>query len=160
MAEQLTSETLWQFSLKLYPQVEALCLELQNSYGANINLLLLLCLLEQQQRPIDLAGLNTLLSSIKVLNQQFTLPLRQLRLNSTGSMLPPAIAGDLKKQLLATELELEKLEQQQLVTACNTLKEGDNDPLQLYLTWLNVTTGQQAVWLTELHQALKATFKK
>lgn len=156
MAEQLTADALWQFSLKLYPQVKTLCLELQNIHGANINLLLLLCLMEQQQRHIDLTGLNTLLDSVKVLNQQFTVPLRQLRLNSTDSMLPPEISGSLKKQLLEAELKLEKLEQQQLVTACNALKNGDNSPLPLYLAWLNVTSGQQDLWLAELYQALKA----
>lgn len=104
---------LWQWSLTLYPLIKPQCLQWQDQYQANVNLLLLLLYLQRQQRQLTASQLQQLCDAL-LPQQQFTCQLRQLR-----RQLPPYLteteAGPLKQSLLQAELCSEQLEQRLLV---------------------------------------------
>ena len=155
MAEQISAEQLWQFSLQLYPQVKPLCLQWQDQLGANVNLLLLLCYLEQQQLSLTAAELQQLAAKLENFSAQFTKPLRTLRQNSAAAPLLPAQQQTLKQALLQAELELEKLEQQLLLQHCPPLTAGSTSLLKLYLAQLNADIDALAMQILDLRQACK-----
>ena len=117
----LTADELWQYSLKHYPKIDSLLLELQDHYQLNINLLLLCGYAQQQGCAIDELQLANLLSQCQQWQQQLLTPFRTLR-------------RELKSQLTATqyqamltmELALERHQQQQLVTSLPELP--NNNP--------------------------------
>jgi len=154
MVNRLSAEALWQFSLTLYPKVQPLCLQWQDDLGANVNLLLLLCYLEQQQLSISRQQLQQLHAELENFSTRFTRPLRQLRRSISESGLDAAMQQQLKQTLLANELELERLEQQLLVQHCPALAVQPARVLELYLQLLNVDTAAVAGQLIDLRQAL------
>jgi uncharacterized protein (TIGR02444 family) len=106
---------LWQWSLALYPLIKPQCLQWQDQYQANVNLLLLLLYLQRQQQQLTASQLQQLCDAL-LPQQQFTRQLRQLR-----RQLPPYLtetaASPLKHSLLQAELCSERLEQRLLVQA-------------------------------------------
>ena len=96
-------------------------LQLQDQLGANVNLLLLLCYLEQQQLSLTVVELQRLATTLNDFSVQFTKPLRALRQNSATAPLSAVQQQTLKQALLQAELELEKLEQQLLLQHCPPL---------------------------------------
>lgn len=138
--------SLWDFSLALYaqPQVEQLCLKLQESYGANVNLLLWAVWLEQRQLGLTSKKLAAAVALVQGWNVQYTQVLRNLR-----QQLKRDFANDmtmispLMENIKQTELSAEKREQQWLEelitdweTNTNTLEAGTN--LAFYLAYLQV----------------------
>lgn len=106
--------TFWHWSLELYPKVKDICLQWQDQYGANVNLLLLLLYLQKHQLVCSDSDIDLLQLSLAQ-QQQFTLPLRQLR-RTLPAGLDAAAASQMKQVLLQAELCSEQLEQQQLIT--------------------------------------------
>lgn len=104
---------LWRWSLLLYPEVKNTCLAWQDQYGLNVNLLLLLWYLQRQQLLCSSEQIQLLHQSLTA-QQQFTLPLRQLR-RSLPAGLDDQAAQQMKQALLQAELRSEQLEQQQLL---------------------------------------------
>jgi uncharacterized protein (TIGR02444 family) len=92
--------SLWDFSLQLYsqPEVEPLCLELQDSYGVDINMLLWCEWLEQQHKCLTLDRLQMARMCIAPWKAQTVLPLRELR-------------RELKNRYGTSNLAVEKLRQ-------------------------------------------------
>ncbi|MGP9803046.1 TIGR02444 family protein [Rheinheimera sp. NSM] len=153
MPEAITADKLWRFSLQLYPQVKSLCLQWQNEQGANVNLLLLLCYLEQQQLSLTAAELQQLTTTLDAFSAQFTRPLRALRQNSATAPLSGVQQQTLKQALLQAELELEKLEQQLLLQHCPPLTTQATPLLECYLTQLNADIDALAAQILDLRQA-------
>ena len=151
----VSAAQLWQFSLALYPKVKSLCLQWQDELGANVNLLLLLCYLEQQQLSLTSTELQQLAAALNDFNTQFTQPLRALRQNSATAQLSAAQQQTLKQSLLHAELELEKLEQQLLVQHCPALHCCAAALLEQYLALLTDTPERYQVQLFDLRQAIK-----
>jgi uncharacterized protein (TIGR02444 family) len=137
MSEAITADKFWQFSLQLYPQVKALCLQWQDELGVNVNLLLLLCYLEQQQLSLSAPELQQLAAQLNSFSAQFTRPLRALRKNTAIAAVTPAQQQALKQALLQAELTLEQLEQQLLLQHCPPLTADATPLLELYLAQLN-----------------------
>lgn len=104
---------LWHWSLQLYPDIKSICLQWQDLYGANVNLLLLLLYLQRHQLCCSSDDMKLLQQSLMV-QQQFTLPLRQLR-KTLPAGLDDKAAQQMKQALLQAELCSEQLEQQQLL---------------------------------------------
>ncbi|MAA94273.1 MULTISPECIES: TIGR02444 family protein [unclassified Arsukibacterium] len=154
MVNRLSAEALWQFSLALYPKVQPLCLQWQDELGANVNLLLLLCYLEQQQLSIGRQQLQQLQAELENFSARFTRPLRQLRRRVSESGLDTAMQQQLKQTLLASELDLERLEQKLLVQHCPALAMQPAQVLELYLQLLNADASAVAGQLIDLRQAL------
>jgi uncharacterized protein (TIGR02444 family) len=92
--------SLWDFSLQLYskPGVESMCLELQDSYGADVNLLLWCQWLEQQHKRLTSERLQMAIMYIAPWKTQTVLPLRDLR-------------RELKNRYGTSNLAMEKLRQ-------------------------------------------------
>lgn len=155
MAEPVSAEQLWQFSLALYPEVKNLCLQWQNDAGVNVNLLLLLCYLEQQQLSVTAAELQQLATTLDSFSAQFTRPLRALRQSSAKASLSGVQQQTLKQALLQAELELEKLEQQLLLQHCPPLTTQATPLLECYLTQLNADIEALAAQILDLRQACK-----
>lgn len=156
MAKQISAEQLWQFSLQLYPQVKPLCLQWQDQLGANVNLLLLLCYIEQQQLGLTAPQLQQLSVQLAKFSVQFTQPLRALRRNSSDAALQPAQQQQLKHSLLQAELVLEQLEQQLLLQHCPALTtQATPQLLECYLAQLNADIDALAMQILDLRQACK-----
>ncbi len=155
MANKPSAEALWQFSLALYPKVQPLCLNWQDSFGLNVNLLLLLCYLEQQQLSLSAQQLLQLTATLDNFSSQFTQPLRALRRNSSNANLPDPQQQLLKQSLLAVELSLEQLEQQLLLAHCPALSPSVQPLIELYLNQLQTNTPALASQIVDLRQAIK-----
>lgn len=141
---------LWRWSLLLYPEVKNTCLAWQDQYGLNVNLLLLLWYLQRQQLLCSSEQIQLLHHSLTA-QQQFTLPLRQLR-RSLPASLDDQAAQQMKQALLQAELCSEQLEQQQLLATlalCTLIPKAPVEVaastpaattatslVQLYLQWL------------------------
>lgn len=156
----ITANQLWQFSLDFYPKVQTTCLAWQDNFKANVNLLLLLCYLEQQQLSISQQTLFNLSQSLTTYNIRITQRVRQLRRKvSRLNTLTKQQQLQFKQHLLAVELIAEQQEQQRLVhtlTANLNLITNSCDPLlELYLQQLcQPLTRTAQLYLTELRQAL------
>ncbi|WP_367987979.1 TIGR02444 family protein [Vibrio sp. NTOU-M3] len=125
----LTLERLWQFSLQYYSmrEVKEACLSLQNNYGGNVNLLLLLKWLDEQAVSFNeqdwhlieacLGRSETLLHSYRELRRKLKLQL----------------PDTLYREALQFELQLEKQQQADLVDCVNhlALKNNQGDALTL-----------------------------
>ena len=100
----------WDYSLKVYAltEVKDLCLDLQNRYGFNVNLLLLCGYLERKSLGLSSVDINKLQQDIAQIDRQTQL-IRNKRVAVKKS------EPKQYQQLLKNELELEKLQQQQLI---------------------------------------------
>ncbi|KKO48542.1 hypothetical protein VT06_11605 [Arsukibacterium sp. MJ3] len=152
MVNPPTEQQLWQFSLALYPKIQQWCLDWQDSFGVNINLLLLLCYLEQQRISLTAKQLQQLSAKLEHFNRQFTQPLRALRRNSNHTSLSAAAQQQLKQTLLAAELSLEQLEQQLLIEHCPTLTPQAQPLIELYLAQLQASNLAIASQILDLRQ--------
>ncbi len=125
----LTLERLWQFSLQYYSvrEVKQACLNLQNQFKGNVNLLLLLKWLDEQRVTIaeqDWHKVEECLGRSEALLNSF----RELR-----RKLKQPLADTLYREALQFELQLEKQQQADLVDCVNqlTLHNADDYPLAL-----------------------------
>lgn len=125
----LTLERLWQFSLQYYSarEVKQACLNLQNQFKGNVNLLLLLKWLDEQQVTIaesDWHKVEECLGRSEALLTSF----RELR-----RKLKQPLADTLYREALQFELQLEKQQQADLVDCVNqlTLLNANDQPLAL-----------------------------
>lgn len=109
LAHGLGAEKFWQFSLTLYgvPAVKHTCLVLQDDFGADVNLILLMCWLDAQRLTIGDDCLKTLIAVAGDHQTNLIGPVRKERRKAKGTH-----AYD---KLLARELELERDEQKALV---------------------------------------------
>lgn len=155
MVSRPSAEALWQFSLALYPQVQPLCLEWQDNFGVNINLLLLLCYLEQQQLSLTHQQLLQLTAELEQFSSQFTKPLRALRRKSSSASLSTSQQQQLKQSLLQAELKLEQLEQQLLLKHCPSLTTNAKPLLELYFSQINAKSPALAAQIIDLRQACR-----
>lgn len=137
------ANSFWQFSLALYPSIKDICLQWQELYGANVNLLLLLLYLQKHQLQCRPGDLKLLQQSI-LAPQHYTLALRQLRKTLPRGLSAEA-AAQMKQALLQAELCAEQLEQQQLIATLPHCTLCQLQPttvpghlLQLYLQKLDV----------------------
>ncbi len=106
------SNPLWEFSLQQYrkPGVAEACLEAQDRFAADVNLLLYAAWLARQGLELNVSQWRSLESELQPWRQQVLLPLRGLR---RGWRQLPA-AASLRQQLKALELEAEREQQRQI----------------------------------------------
>ena len=133
----------WNFSLRLYarPQVADLCLQLQDTYQLNVNLLLWCCWLEQQAISLTAERLQQAHLRVDAWEQDYVLPLRALRRNLKRQFgAADATIETLRQQIKHAELMaekqmqiwLEELAAQWLVVTNPPVAPGEN--LRCYLT--------------------------
>ncbi len=127
----LTLERLWQFSLQYYGvrEVKDACLNLQNHYHGNVNLLLLLKWLDEQSVCFDEADwhkVHECLGRSETLLHSF----RELRRH-----LKSQVSDSLYRESLQFELQLEKQQQSDLVDCINSLALHRNEKDALTLKY-------------------------
>lgn len=122
----------WEYSLQIYaqPGVKSLLLELQEEYGADVNLLLCCCWLASESRILATAEMAALVAACAKWRGQCIIPLRGVREflksqsdgasdNSEGSAAAPV--QDLYEQVKALELRAERWQQDLIVEQLSTL---------------------------------------
>lgn len=123
---------LWDFSLRAYsqPEVEAICLSLQDNQGFDVNLVLLATWAAATGRRLDgvrAAELRRFGDGYQACVMQ---PVRQARRSLKSLGVKPALApllAERRRALLALELDLERLEQLQLAALIDP-PAGDIEP--------------------------------
>jgi len=138
----------WDFSLTVYgePRVGAACLAAQDDHGADVNLLLLCCWLGFVGVKLTPESIRRLDALAEGWRAEAIQPLRALRtrLRQPVGPIDVAMAGPVREQIKQAELLAEKVEQDLLYAALQTLpgRDGrDAEPtglarqnLQLYAT--------------------------
>lgn len=144
-SRHVTTEQLWQYSLSVYSNtdVAARCLNWQDTYNANVNLILACCWLEQKGTicsPSIIAEWHRKLTNLSAqttnVYRQTRKQLKQRALNLEPPNKTPL--DDMRPALLKTELQFEKNEQQRLVYLINLLSQitiQTSDKLN-YADWL------------------------
>lgn len=119
----LKSNDFWQFACNLYSKgdMQTRLLDYQNQLGKNVNLCLLLYYLDSLKLAVSQTQLNKLEQSICEFDQQVLKPLRATRAYLKANQTEIADYAVIRKELLSTELKLEKQQQQMLVEKVNTL---------------------------------------
>jgi uncharacterized protein (TIGR02444 family) len=139
--------SLWQFSKELYQSagVEECCIGLQDSYGADVNILLLCCWCGERGCGLDQAWFKATLANPELTEwrEQCLEPLRRLRRQLKVQSLPGAMA--LRERVKVLELEAEKLEQDFLL---QNLPDEAAVGHGLNLLWQNL----KSYWLALHHQ--------
>ena len=129
-----SAEQFWQFSEQHYarPGVAAACLQLQDDYDANVNLLLLLVMLEERGLSLAPRHLLPVVRQRAGLFKQWRHLRRQLK---------DKLSTDDYLALLRHELALESWQQQELLAALQQTPPSSNGDSGLlsYLSLLKVT---------------------
>lgn len=142
--QTIDSKKIWQQTCALYQKagVQTLCLSLQNDYQANVNLVLILSILQNQGYQFTQPQLNDLVQTVLAFSQQTTVLVRQARFNwqQYKNSATPSDYLTIKKSLLATELHFEQQEQKLII-------EQLNNAMTNLLT--NTPTSPPAFWYFE-----------
>lgn len=108
----------WQFSLRFYrrPQVPALCLQLQDEYGVDVNLLFLLNFFAMQGRQLGIDEVRRIDASVSDWRRRIVQPLRAIRRELKGGTAPidAQSAAALRSAIKRDELQAERLQQEAL----------------------------------------------
>ncbi|MBN7819155.1 TIGR02444 family protein [Bowmanella yangjiangensis] len=126
------TEDFWQFSLAVYKEAEHLCLQLQNRYAMNVNLVLLCLFLQHRSFTLSDKNIRALVSTLAD-TESLLQSLRALRRQTKAFDLVAY------QHLLSGELALEKRQQADLIACLNTqtLVQAEGDNLYLYALALN-----------------------
>jgi len=109
--QTLTPSEFWDFSLDLFrrPELSKLCLELQDNYAADINMVLFACWLGHTGRgTVSVSAWRAMILRLNKWRDQVIKPLRKVRHLLKHEQLAPT---GMKDQVLECELEAEHVEQ-------------------------------------------------
>lgn len=121
--DHLGTERFWEFSLRVYarPEVSETCLDLQDSHGFDVNLLLLcLWLAEERSGALDRAAVQALSAALAPWSEAATIALRRIRRRLktfTAPYLSHEDAMRCRELIQQAELEAERVAQHMLVAA-------------------------------------------
>lgn len=111
----MTTGVFWAFSVGFYNRkgAEAACIALQDTYGADVDVVLFALWCASRGQRLDAGGLAAVDAAIKSWRTTVVQPIRQarraLKLAPPGPFAPTAIA-ELRERLLSAELESERLQ--------------------------------------------------
>ena len=109
------AETFWAFSLTTYarPGVSAACIALQDEYGADVDMALYALWCASRGHRLDADELRAMDETVAAWRDAVVRPLRQVRraLKPPPPPVPAEAAAGLRRDLLAAELEAERLQQ-------------------------------------------------
>ncbi len=137
----VTSNSFWNFSLQLYeqPGVADACLQLQNDYGLDVNLVLFCLWYGREKGTISQSMLRLAITHSRDWKREIVQPLRDLRTNMKAnqrlaSEFKNKEFEELRSQVKSAELQAEKLQQlrlEEIVRAANeSNKEKSPSPQQ------------------------------
>lgn len=114
--QPLTADDFWDFSLQLYgkPEIQKVCLTLQDQYQLNVNLLLFACYLDAQGIFVSESDFKSLVQSSLKQDEQIQ-NTRAQRRNAKNK------DAELYQNLKQQELQLERLQQSDIVQAMNKI---------------------------------------
>jgi uncharacterized protein (TIGR02444 family) len=108
--------SLWNFSLTFYarPGVAGLCLDLQDRFAADVNVLLYLLWQASRRRRLDASEMGQVAALAGDWRQNVVLPLRGVRrfLKEPAPSWPAAGVHALRERIKADELQAERLQQE------------------------------------------------
>ena len=107
----LPKSEFWDFSLTVYhrPEVSNLCLDLQNHYGADVNMLLFACWLGHTGRgTVTVSAWRAMILRVTKWRDKVIKPLRSVRHMLKGELLAPR---SMKEQVFKSEIDAEHIEQ-------------------------------------------------
>jgi uncharacterized protein (TIGR02444 family) len=108
----------WSFSLTFYarPGVADLCLDLQDHFAVDVNVLLFLLWQASRRRRLDASEIGEVIALVEVWRRQVVLPLRGARrfLKQPGPSWPAAEVQAFRERIKADELQAERLQQETL----------------------------------------------
>lgn len=138
----------WDFSLAYYaqPQVAECCLQLQDSHGANVNLMLWSLWLEQCRITLTAEKLTEAKARIQKWDTDYVQVLRQLRRSMKNEFyFDNLAAAEVREHIKTAELSAEKCEQEWLETLTNRWRNSQmlneisvGDNLEFYLQSLGI----------------------
>lgn len=138
MQQHIDSREAWEFSLAFYPQVKSCCLQLQDDYQLNVNLLLILSWTEQLKLAVNCSSLTVCLAQLSPLNIKLTQQLRHCRAHLGQLNLSVEQQKMLKQSLLNTEILAEQYEQALICQHLYFDYHPQPDNLQTYLSCLDI----------------------
>lgn len=140
----------WNYSLKLYAheEIKSLCLSLQDSYKANVNIVLWCCWYATEKGLASQELIEEILMHNTPWQQHVTCQLRQIRQwlknNQSNELVEPY-----RQQILQLEITSEAFQQQQLYEFSMTQKKTDHNKmdavrvnLQRYFTTLSAAVSE------------------
>lgn len=105
----------WNFSLQTYakPEIARICLELQERFGADVNLILFMLWAAARGRRLEPQEIEKLANFVEDWREQVVLPLRLARraLKTPPRGWPAQETESLRQRVKADELEAERLQQ-------------------------------------------------
>jgi uncharacterized protein (TIGR02444 family) len=105
----------WRFSLKFYRQggVSEACIDLQDGYGVDVNLLLFLLWLASDGRKVSAAEVKAFDDSVRSWRNLTIVPIREVRrkLKGAATLLAAEAQEAFRNKVKAIELEAEQLQQ-------------------------------------------------
>lgn len=106
----------WRFSLRIYPSVADACLELQDRFGVDVNVLLFLLWAARDGRKVGTDEMRRIVSTVESWNLSVVAPLRSVRrfLRSPPDVVDADAAAGLRQHVKQIELEAERLQQDAL----------------------------------------------
>jgi len=166
----------WNYSTQAWtlPEVEAICLALQNDIDANINILLYCCWVGDKNRRLNDDDLQTLLDTIQPW-QTIIKPLRESRkmIQQQAIAMPTRLKDQTITNMSEMELNAEHMAQLALekalkpedISPCNTTDENQTNGvgcslknIKSYLNTLDSITSIDAI-LPQISQLLSAVFQ-
>ena len=113
-----TESPFWRFSLRFYarPQIAEACLALQDTAGADVNILLFVLYLADHRKQLSAAEIARLDSAVAQWRDAVVRPLRMLRrgLKPGIEFIPGPVSETFRSQIKRLELESEQIEQHRL----------------------------------------------
>ncbi len=161
----IVAEAFWQFSLEVYARagVKPALLDLQDRFGADVNLVLLACWLGQGGRKLapELAGL--LRQEAAIWQEQILGPLRKVRNRLREDLALSTEPGAatiqaLRNEVLAAELSAERVEQNMLVSRLGGHTTGTDQTLEATIDNLRLVLRPQPVAIPNIAVLLSAIF--
>lgn len=152
--KELTAEQFWTFSLNFYakPEVASACIQLQDTAELNVNLILFCRFLDGLGIALTNKQIQQLAVQTKQLDDALLQTLRHARRNIPNAPLNTLQAKSIKKQLLSTELSLEKIQQEQLVNLYNSMVISEQREPQNMLVYISSRSTQSS---EAIEQSLK-----
>lgn len=108
---ELPKSEFWDFSLDVYkrPEVSKLCLDLQDNYGADVNMLLFACWLGHTGRgTVTVSAWRAMVLRLTKWREKVIKPLRDVRHMLKDELLAPP---RMKEQVFNSEIDAEHIEQ-------------------------------------------------
>lgn len=152
--------SLWRYSLRAWrrPGVPEACIGLQESCGADVNLVLFCCWLAEQGRVADPQLLRSACKAVERWQKDVLRPLRSARRAASEST-PVPWAARVRERVLHAELAAEHAEQDALVACANAAPRRTGDAaaenLLRYLELIAVPPRAHAPYSGALRTALR-----